>query len=361
MCRDRAGGGRWPWGGAIAKGGCCLGRVVSAFEDYLHGLRGEVDAAIRRIIPVDSPKTGGLYGRMIDYPTRSGKLLRPALAIATCRALGGEHEQVLPTAAALELFHNAFLIHDDVEDGSELRRHGPALHQLHGVPIAVNTGDGMLAVALQPLLDNVQVLGLSRALAVLDVVVRMVRETAEGQAMELQWIRDQRWDLEPRDYLRMVLKKTAWYSFIAPMVTGAIVALGVHDPRLRRLGVLAGLIGMAFQVQDDLLNLESSTEALGKERCGDLSEGKRTLMLLHAARTEPIAPILAQPSRSTDDVERLLAAIERSGGMAHARAVAQERIRRAERSWAELAADLPASPHRAFLTDLIRYVVERTR
>ena len=85
-----------------------------------------------------------LFNLMLDYPLRDAKALRPALCIATCRALGGQLEEVLPSAAVLEFFHNAFLIHDDIEDQSELRRGAPTLHYAHGVPIAVNVGDAML-------------------------------------------------------------------------------------------------------------------------------------------------------------------------------------------------------------------------
>ena len=90
----------------------------------------------------------------MEYPLREAKGLRPALCIATCRALGGSLEAVLPSAAVLELYHNAFLIHDDVEDGSERRRGMPTLHRDHGAPIAINVGDAMLGLALSPLLDN---------------------------------------------------------------------------------------------------------------------------------------------------------------------------------------------------------------
>jgi geranylgeranyl diphosphate synthase type II len=88
---------------------------------------------------------------MLDYPLREAKALRPAMCIATCRALGGSTEGVLQSATVLELYHNAFLIHDDVEDESEKRRDGTTLHRAHGVPVAINVGDGMLALALEPL------------------------------------------------------------------------------------------------------------------------------------------------------------------------------------------------------------------
>ncbi len=133
-----------------------------------------------------------------------GKALRPALSIAACLGLGGHLEAVLPTAATLELYHNAFLIHDDIEDESWWRRGKPTLHIDHGVPIAINVGDAMLSLSLQPLLDNVERVGLGPALRILRAVAKMTRLTVDGQALELDWVRSNRWRLNDADYLKMV-------------------------------------------------------------------------------------------------------------------------------------------------------------
>jgi len=221
---------------------------------YLEEIRGLVLCEIDRIIPRDARYDADLYNLMRDYPFRAAKGLRPALCYAICRAFGGSEEAILPTAAVFELYHNAFLIHDDVEDGSQLRRDRPTLHVAHGVPIAVNVGDAMLALCLQPLLDNTRLLGVGKSLRILEIIARMARESAEGQALELGWIRRRSWSLSDCDYLRMVHKKTTWYSFLAPMLVGAVV--GGTDARTElRLRLLASLMGTAFQIQDDILNL----------------------------------------------------------------------------------------------------------
>jgi len=150
--------------------------------DYMAECRTLALDELRRILPSTGSVGKVLYERMLDYPMRDAKALRPALCIATCRALGGTLESVLKTAAVLELYHNAFLIHDDVEDGSDMRRNAPTLHKVYGVPIAVNIGDAMLAAALEPLLQNMAVLGLGKALRILQTVATMARESAEGQA-----------------------------------------------------------------------------------------------------------------------------------------------------------------------------------
>lgn len=259
---------------------------AGVLSDYLDYSRQLVLDEIRAIVPKDRRDTGGLYQLMLDYPLRHGKSLRPALSIAICRATGGLLSAVLPTAAVLELYHNAFLIHDDIEDQSYLRRAEKTLSRLHGVPTAINVGDGMLALTMQPLLENIERIGLGKTLKVLRTVARMARESAEGQMLELKWISSGAWDHVDADYVRLVHKKTGWYSFIAPVMVGAIVA-GLADRDVERIGRKFVPLGIAFQLQDDILNLVSSEAEYNKDLWGDLWEGKHTLILMHALRMAP--------------------------------------------------------------------------
>ena len=252
-------------------------------DDYLAFCKDACDGEIERLYGPSEHGSNGLYDLILDYPLRGGKALRPALSIATCLGLGGHLEAILPTAATLELYHNAFLIHDDIEDESWWRRGKPTLHIDHGVPIAVNVGDAMLSLSLQPLLDNVERVGLGPALRILRAVAKMTRQTVDGQAMELDWVRSNTWQLDDADYLKMVELKTSWYTFITPLQAGAIAA-GAGPERMAPLESLGRHLGAAFQITDDLLNLRADPEEYGKEIGGDLWEGKRTLMLLHTLR-----------------------------------------------------------------------------
>jgi len=311
---------------------------------------------------------GVLYDLMLEYPLRDAKGLRPALCIAVCRGLGGRLADALPTAAVLELYHNAFLVHDDVEDGSRLRRGKPTLHEAHGVPVAINVGDGMMALSLQPLLDNTRRVGLGRALQVLELVSTMCRESVEGQALELDWIRAGRFDLGDRDYLEMVRKKTAWYTFVAPMLAGAALAGAARYPRsaLRRF---ATVLGIAFQIQDDLLNLDGDEHAYGKEIAGDLEEGKRTLMVLHLMRVlEPeerrrAEAVLRTPrgAHRVEDLRWLQGELRRRGSIDYGRALAQRYAQRARSALRRLEAHLHPSVHREFLESIVEYTVARAR
>jgi geranylgeranyl diphosphate synthase type II len=381
----------------------------TALTRYLAECRELVLDELRTFIPADTRDSGRLYELMLEYPLRDAKGLRPALCIATCRALGGLIESVLHTAAVLELYHNAFLIHDDVEDESELRRKADTLHRRHGVPIAINVGDGMLALALSPLLDNMQLVGMGKALRVLKTIGDMARASAEGQAIELGWIRDGCWDLSDGAYLRMIYKKSAWYTFVTPVSIGSVLA-GCDTAIQARLRRFAIQVGLAFQIQDDVLNLVGDANDYGKEIGGDLWEGKHTLMLLHALRsatplarsrartilakrrprlgarppasfaTELQALVIsgdlteqgrrrlstmfspaaaAEEEKTEDDVAFLRALIERHDSIAYAR---REALRRAEhaRRLLEGCSRIAPSVHRDFLESLVDYVIERT-
>lgn len=341
----------------------------SDFDAYLAHCRRLTMGEIERLLPKGGgPMEDALYKPMRDYPLRHGKGFRPALCLATCRALGGDFAQVLTSAAVLELYHNAFLIHDDVEDESELRRGDPTLHAVYGTPVAVNVGDAMLAHTIEPLLSNAGTLGLAKALRILRVVAEMARESAEGQALELHWIRTGEWSLGDDDYVELVTKKTCWYTFIAPVRIGAIAA-GAPTDRVETLASAACAMGIAFQIQDDVLNLDVSASAYGKEANGDLFEGKRTLILLHALRTCDSATrlammaALAKPRRdkSLADVRLVLRGIEQAGSLSYAQGVATQFARRATDILKQTDAWLQPSVHRRFLEALCVDVVERNR
>ena len=349
----------------------------AALSSYLEDARRDVMDEIERIVPRESAYWESLYRPMREYPLRDAKMLRPALCIATCRALGGKTQAVLPTAAVLELYHNAFLIHDDIEDGSEWRRGGKTLHRTYGTAIAINVGDALLALTLQPLLDNMRLLDMGAALRILATIAEMARESAEGQALELDWIRRRRWDLEDSDYVHMVRKKSAWYSFVAPMVLGAMVA-GVHDRRRDDLQAFAFDVGVAFQIRDDIINLVSSAEIQGKEQAGDLWEGKRTLIILHAlreaspeerrraelilAKERPVEEGAPGPeTKTTEEVRWLQGLIDRRGSLSYARTIADDYAKRARERFETMEAWMPSSPHRAMVRAMVDFVIERAK
>lgn len=338
---------------------------TSVLQDYLRECRQLVLDEIHRIIP-DNRYRPILYELMLDYPLRLGKAFRPSLCIATCRALGGRLQDVLRTAAVLELYHNAFLIHDDLEDGSLMRRGLPTLHQEYGVPIAVNVGDGIFALCLQPLLDNMHLIGMGKALRVLETVARMARESVEGQAIELNWVQHGQWQLRDRDYALMAYKKTCWYTFITPMLLGGII-VGIEPSQLALLRKFGGYVGLAFQIQDDVLNLIADEGRYGKEIGGDLWEGKHTLILMHMMRSlneaeyQSAMQILEKPrqEKTGDDVAFLFSLVHKYGSIEYAQDVANTLARKSIRVFERTYEWMPPSPHRDFLLAMADYVITR--
>ena len=321
---------------------------------------------ILRLIPKKQPQRD-LYALMKDYVTREGKGLRPTLVIATCMALGGRLEDGVRAAAALEMFHNGFLVHDDIADESTHRRGSPTLHEAHGIGLAVNAGDAMHLFAVDMTLSNLSSVGLARTLGIIHEILHMCRETVEGQAVELGWIRRNFVPSRDADYSRMSTKKTGWYTCISPCRIGAVAA-GVTDPDLLdKFNASLRLTGIAFQIQDDILNLLGETEVYGKEALGDLLEGKRTLMMIHLFREAPgevkarMTEInaLSRTEKPFDLALEMLGEMKKVGSIdyaiAHADRLANEGVRRFE-------ADLkfiPETPSKAVLRQVSNYVSTR--
>jgi geranylgeranyl diphosphate synthase type II len=308
-----------------------------------------------------------LYTLVADYPQRGGRMLRPSLCIATARVFGAALDDAIHTAVALELLHNAFLVHDDVEDDSEERRGQPTMNAMHGVPVAVNVGDALTLLALRALLDNRDALGPWLSMMLIEETERMARESIEGQAIELGWRRDNALHLSEADYLLMVLKKTCWYTAIYPTRAGALIGArrGLERERFVRFGFF---LGAAFQIQDDLLNLRGDPERYGKEIDGDVWEGKRTLILIHVLRSctdaerARLAEFLAQPrgARGAGEARWVRRLMDAYGSLDHAARVAHGLAGAALHEYEALFAALPPSRDKAFIEGVIRWVLRRS-
>jgi geranylgeranyl diphosphate synthase type II len=326
-----------------------------------------------------------LYDLLTDYPFRNGKMLRPTLCISVARAVGGMGNDALISAAALELYHNAFLIHDDIQDGSEVRRGKDTLHQIIGIPRAINVGDATNVLAVGLLLENLSVLGVGKALNILHEIELMAQQSVEGQAMELDWVATNASNLTDQDYFKMCVKKTCWYTFMTPCRIGLIVGHPSASTRelveplagLTRFGML---LGIAFQIQDDLLNLQGELENYGKEIGGDIYEGKRTLMLNHVLahagkESENILEILALPRerKTPKQLNFILEQMLRCGSIEHGWKVAHSLANQAAEVFNSLdfiQAEAPlrseegwkCSLHdRRVLKEIINYVIYRNQ
>lgn len=309
-----------------------------------------------------------LYGPMRAYPSRPGKALRPALCMSSGRAFGGSPDDLLGVAVAIELLHNAFLVHDDIADGSEMRRGRPTLAAEHGIAAALNAGDGLAVVAGRVLRRATRRLDRDLADLVWGEFDTMALRTLEGQATEAGWQLDEVVDLGPEDYLDLIMHKTCWYTTIHPLRVGAIVATG-GQAELGPLVRFGFHFGAAFQIRDDLLNLIGDEQTYGKEILGDLYEGKRTLPLVHLLATatgEDRALVreylrLHRAERSESMVRTVRALMDDYGCIDFTAEFAEGILLTAEDYFAEAFADAHPGPDLDFLRSLVPYVWARWR
>ena len=240
------------------------------------------------------------------------------------------------------------------------------MHVLHGVPVAVNVGDALAVLSLRPLMDNRGSLGTRVALRVFEETERAVRESVEGQALELRWRADNSIDLQETDYLKMILKKTCWYTTIYPCRVGALIGTRDAAPldSLLRFGFF---LGAAFQIQDDLLNLVGNHERYGKEMAGDLAEGKRTLMLINLcqrATAQERARLramlgLSRAARTPEAVSWIRDRMTVYGCINYAQKVAHGLAGAAEHEFSLLYRHFPESREKRFLQALPAWVLNR--
>lgn len=232
-------------------------------EEYLHNL------------PSGKTLPHSLYDPFRYVLSAGGKRLRPVLTMMSAVAAGGKAEDALGAGAAIEILHNFTLVHDDIMDKSPLRRGNPTVHTRWNEATAILAGDVMMGYAYHILLHSTPATALP---AVMSEFTQGFIEVCEGQALDLEF--HHRQDVSMADYLQMIEKKTAWLLQIAA-VMGGMVGNGSPE-HLAALRLYARSIGIAFQIQDDLLDLTADGAELGKSIGHDIVEGKKTYLIVRA-------------------------------------------------------------------------------
>jgi geranylgeranyl diphosphate synthase, type II len=336
--------------------------LVEAYSDDVSRL---VRRSMLDVIPDGEPHRW-LYRVARAYPSRPGKAIRPALCVATSRAFGGMDADILPVAVAIELLHNAFLVHDDIVDGSERRRGRPTLPAEYGIGLALNAGDALAVLSNQVLRRHASGIEDELAERLLSEFDAMALRTLEGQATELGWRRDRVDELEPEDYLQLIMHKTCWYTTVHPLRVGALIgSRGATD--LRPMVRFGFYLGAAFQIQDDLLNLIGTEREYGKEIDGDLYEGKRTLPLIHLLRNARGADRNAldhylsreRSERTPAMVAKIRELLDAYGSIAFAAAYARGIASAALDAFEEAFAPAVVGPDRDFVRALVPYMLDR--
>ncbi len=248
------------------------------FLEELLKRRDPVWAALQKYLSIKNPRRH--YEMIKEYPLRQGKYLRPGLLLLAIEMFGGNPRLGLLPAAAMQASEDWLLIHDDVEDHSELRRHKPTLNMLHGSELAINAGDALHLIMWKIIGDSIRQLKTQQGWKVFENMNQILLTATEGQYLELQWIRDKKVSVTEKEYLDMIKRKTASYTIIGPLQLGAIIA-GASKKEIQEIEQWGLYFGYAFQIWDDFMNLNASRAQQGKEFAGDILEGKRTLIVFH--------------------------------------------------------------------------------
>ncbi len=301
------------------------------FNEYVSLHREDIRSKIFEYFTGEGPPG---YSRMVrEYSDRQGKYVRPGLLMVTGQLFGAVEKNLILPAAAMQLSEDWILIHDDVEDNSEMRRGKPALHRIYGSEHAINAGDGAHIIMWEMLRDYLKAQGMERGLALFDKFGEILTATVEGQYLDIDFAKNIRQigKADESMYYAIIERKTSCYSVWGPMQLGAVVA-GADAKALDLLKAVGTEAGAAFQIMDDVLDFTADEKSFGKQKYGDLYEGKLTLIALHAyaeasdSEKERMDKIFAKEraSKTKEDVNFLVETIEKYKSVDYAYSVAMK-------------------------------------
>ncbi len=305
-----------------------------------------VDRAIDRYF---GDAFGDLYRASTHLLLAGGKRLRPVIVLLAADAVRkGSSDDLMPAALALELTHNFTLIHDDIMDGDAMRRGVPTVHTVWDEPTAILAGDVLYAKAFEFLCmaeadDRAKI-------RTVKMLAKACAELCEGQSMDMSFAN--RTDVTEAEYLEMVQKKTGVLYGASAAIGGTLSGANpVQVDALYQWGVNSGI---AFQIQDDLIDLLASTDVSGKDRASDIREGKQTLIAIRARKKGiDLAPYRREITDA--EVDDLVARLHRAGVIDEVRAVALERADIAKRALSVL----PDSEEKQRLMEITDFFISR--
>ncbi|MCZ7394095.1 MAG: polyprenyl synthetase family protein [Candidatus Methanoperedens sp.] len=316
-------------------------------EEILQQKAKMVDEAIPRFLPITPPDE--MYKAMRHLLDAGGKRLRPSALLLATEAVGGKPENVLPAAVAIELIHNFTLIHDDIMDEADLRRGLATVHKKWGVSGAIVAGDALYSKAFEILSCTKS--EPSQLVESLELMSKTCTDICEGQWMDMNF--QTRKDVTEAEYMRMVEKKTA-VLFASAVKMGAILS-GANRDYVRALWDFGRLTGVGFQIYDDVIDLITPEGILGKAQGGDIIEGKRTLIVIHALSKGVSIDALGKSNATRSEVSAALTSMKESGSIDYAMNKALSFV---EEGKAALKV-LPDSEAKKLLIRVADYMIER--
>lgn len=303
--------------------GAFLGQWLPRLEDEMHVVLHNEETAVAQHYGMLHYHMGWANEELKPQRYPSGKRIRPMLCLLACAEIGGDPVQAIPAATAIELLHNFSLIHDDIEDGDEVRRHRPTVWKLWGAPQAINVGDGLFALAFAALQRSRRYGVASRTtLRALDLFTQSCLALTEGQHLDMRF--EQRATVRTEEYLRMIRGKTA--ALIgASAAIGAVVG-GATEAQVEAFQSFGRAAGLAFQIQDDILGIWGDPAVTGKAAGNDILRRKKSLPILytlnHKSIGEPFAALLSN-QLDESNVALAIAYMNQAGARAYAEGIVQ--------------------------------------
>lgn len=300
------------------------------FKEYIELHRNKIYSTICNYIPIKEPEEH--YKMIRDYIDRQGSYRRPGLLMLSGQMFGASIDKLILPAAAMQLSEDWILIHDDVEDHSELRRGKPAIQKIYGDELAINAGDGGHIAMWKIIKDSADLLGKKRGALMFDKFYNMLERTVEGQFLDTNFIYNTRSIRNASEdlYYKIIQSKTCYYTVYGPMQLGAIAA-GSRKGYLNILEKIGTNAGIAFQIVDDILDMTADEKVFGKQRYGDIYEGKVTIIALNAfakadnAEKEKLDSIYAKPrkEKTKEDIAYVVDLVNKYGCIDYAKDIAR--------------------------------------
>jgi geranylgeranyl diphosphate synthase type I len=314
-----------------------------------------IDAALDKALDVGDQKR--LKKAMRHLPLSGGKRLRPVLAMVVADAVNEQGKRSIPFGLCLEIVHNFTLVHDDIMDRDPMRRGIKTVHVEFDEATAINAGDALFARGFEILTT------LDVKPEILKTLVRevaeMVRCIGEGQQSDMDF--EKRIDVTEDEYMKMIEQKTSLMFRMAAR-GGAMIASGTKE-QIEPLTEYGRLLGLGFQLWDDVLALTADQAKLGKSVGNDIRRGKRTLIVVHAFNNfikkdkEKLSKILGKENATKKDVDEIIELLKEYGSIEYAKNNAQQFAAKAK----SLLTVLKESEHKKTLSELADYAVQREK
>jgi geranylgeranyl diphosphate synthase type I len=328
--------------------------MTSALEIVAHYTAG-IESELARYLP----RTGEpdeFYSSIWDLLDRGGKRFRPALTFLASECVGGERENAVAAAAAVELLHNMTLVHDDIEDESELRRGKPCIHRIYGVPTAINAGDAMLIKVFE--IANSAPIRQDLRHRLVSQIAKRAYEITWGQAFEFTM--RERKQFSEDEVIQLLRFKTGALTRLS-LEAGAISG-DASMQQLEALGEFGETVGVGFQIVDDVLNVQGDAKKYGKEIGGDIREGKKTVLAAHLLRVakpadrKAFANLLGNKRITMSGIRKAIGLYAKYGSIQYAMNQAKEYSERSTKALDML----PVSNARSNLATIAEFLVSRS-